>query len=282
MRTIDLGELYHGIDNIEMVQLDSSYNRHSRFLQGLIDNTEKMVEDEWKQDEEDEKEAAEDAKLGLNASTEERKLINLDKLEEHNNVQLRSRRPYEKHHQMWLDEVDKAADKLEKQMEEVEQEQQEKEYKSPFKTVDHSELYENINLQTQNRYRTPDFDDRVAAYEEAIESEIKQDDELEAKKEEQRKRVLAQGMTPTRMPSRVNSEDNEIHYPNTSINLSEMYGAMYQDDQSLVQVGFDHENDNDDIVPELTENVVVEKKVVETDSRKTDFAGDKFTEVYDD
>ena len=104
MRTIDLGELYHGIDNIEMVQLDSSYNRHSRFMQGLIDNTEKMVEDEWRQDEEDqkeaEKEAAEDAKLGLNASKEERKLINLDKLEEHNNLQIGAAtgRPYEKHH----------------------------------------------------------------------------------------------------------------------------------------------------------------------------------------
>lgn len=85
------------------------------------------------------------------------------------------------------------------------------------------------------------------------------------------------------MPQRVVAQDDgEIHHPNTSINLSEMYGAMYQDDDNLVQVAFDHENDNDDIVPELTENVVVEKKVVETDARKTDFAGDKFTEVYDD
>ena len=109
MRTIDLGELYHGIDNIEMLQLDSEYNRHSHFMQRLIDNTEKMVEDDWTSKGEDE--------------LDEVKTPHLDKLEENNNVQLKSGRLYEKHHQMWLDEVDKAADKLEKEMDQIEQEQ---------------------------------------------------------------------------------------------------------------------------------------------------------------
>ena len=50
-RTIDLGQLYGGIDNFEAVQLDAEYDRHSRFMQGLIDNTEKMVDAEAEQKE---------------------------------------------------------------------------------------------------------------------------------------------------------------------------------------------------------------------------------------
>lgn len=50
-RTIDLGQLYGGIDNVEAVQLDAEYDRHSRFMQGLIDNTEKMVDAEAEQKE---------------------------------------------------------------------------------------------------------------------------------------------------------------------------------------------------------------------------------------
>jgi len=86
-------------------------------------------------------------------------------------------------------------------------------------------------------------------------------------------------MTPLNMPK---GKETEQHHPNPSINLSEMYGTMYHDDASLVQVKFEHEHDNDDIVPELTENVVLEKKAKELDARKTDFAGEKFTEVYDE
>ena len=74
-------------------------------------------------------------------------------------------------------------------------------------------------------------------------------------------------------------EEPEVHHPNPSINLSEMYGSMNHED-SFVQVAFEHEHDNDDIVPELTENVVLEHKIHMTDSRKTDFAGDRFTEDY--
>jgi hypothetical protein len=92
--------------------------------------------------------------------------------------------------------------------------------------------------------------------------------------------VLAQGMTPVNMPK--GRKEPEVHHPNPSINLSEMYGSMYHDDNSFIQIGFEHEHDNDDIVPELTENVVLEKKKKVEDSRKTDFAGEKYTEVYDD
>ena len=47
-------------------------------------------------------------------------------------------------------------------------------------------------------------------------------------------------------------------------------------------MNFEHEHDNDDIVPELTENIVIEQKKKEVDTRKTDFAGDKFVEMYDE
>ena len=111
---------------------------------------------------------------------------------------------------------------------------------------------------------------------------MKEDDVAEAQ------RVLAQGMTPVNMPAGVakmvgkKEEELEVHHPNPSINLSEMYGTMNKDDASFVQVAFEHEHDNDDIVPELTENVVIEHKMKVEDARKTDFAGDKYTEVYDD
>lgn len=83
---------------------------------------------------------------------------------------------------------------------------------------------------------------------------------------------MAQGMTPDTMPS-------DVRHPNPSINIAEMYGVM---DESFVQTSFDHEHDNDDIVPELTENVVIEKKAKIADTRKTDFNGDKFEEFYDE
>lgn len=87
-------------------------------------------------------------------------------------------------------------------------------------------------------------------------------------------------MTPA--PKKSSHKEVEIHHPNTSINLGEMYGQMNKEDTSFVQVAFEHEHDNDDIVPELTENVVLEAKHKIADARKTDFAGDKYTEVYDD
>jgi len=45
---------------------------------------------------------------------------------------------------------------------------------------------------------------------------------------------------------------------------------------------FEHEHDYDDIVPEFTENVVIEQKKAKIDSRKTDFNGEKYEEFYDE
>lgn len=107
-----------------------------------------------------------------------------------------------------------------------------------------------------------------------MEQEQIEDEAVAKKKEEddQARRIMANGMTPDKMPE-------NIRHPNPSINLADMYGGM---DENLIQVKFEHEHDNDDIVPELTENVVVEKKEVKVDTRKTDFTGEKYDEVYDD
>lgn len=287
---------------MEMVQLDRDYEHHSRFMQGLLEQTEKAVDRDWDDDEATQKqaaEAAEDAKLGLYATAEERKKIDLDKIEDSANVQLN--RPYEKHHQAWYDDVDRAADKLEREMADVEAEQEEKEQTSAFKTVDHNELYENINLQTGNKHHTEDFDDRVEAYEKTIAAEMKADDDAElakkmqneqfrnqqqmemySRQQEEASRVMAQGMTPVPVAKpKLTTHEPEYHHPNPSINLGEMYGSM-NEEATFVQVNFEHEHDNDDIVPELTENVVIEAKKKEEDTRKTDFAGEKYVEMYDD
>ena len=79
-------------------------------------------------------------------------------------------------------------------------------------------------------------------------------------------------MTPSNTP---------LHYPNTSINIAEMYGGMTEE-PTLVQTNFEHEHDPEDIMPEFTENVVVEQKQAAVDSRKTDFQGEKYEEFYDE
>lgn len=269
-KTIDLGELYGGI---EMVQLDADYARHSRFMQHELDQA---AEAQEKQDRDD----AENELFGLYKTKEERaadqaqiqKTIDHAELYDNITLQTGESRPYEKHHQDWEEQVEVEAQKLEKQMAGVEKEQEDKE--THYKTIDTAALYENINVQLKNKHHTDEFNDRVEAYEKAIEKE-QNDDEALAKKvhdEEQARRVLAQGMTPEQIPV-------DIRHPNPSINIAEMYGGI---EDSFVQVQFEHEHDNDDIVPELTENVIIEKKEKKVDSRKTDFTGDKYDEYYDE
>jgi len=52
--------------------------------------------------------------------------------------------PYEKHHQDWEEQVEAESKKLEKQMAEVEEDQKEEEVH--HKTIDLSDVYENINV----------------------------------------------------------------------------------------------------------------------------------------
>lgn len=86
---------------------------------------------------------------------------------------------------------------------------------------------------------------------------------------------MAQGMTPDHIPM-------DIRHPNPSINIAEMYGGIDENEKTMVQLKFEHEHDNDDIVPEFTENVVIEQKEKKIDHRKTDFNGDKYDEFYDE
>jgi len=160
-------------------------------------------------------------------------------------------------------------------MEELEDQEEENSHRK--KTIDIGELYDNINLQTRHRTRHSDaFDARVQAYEEAMEQDQKDDEAVVAKKEaeEKARSILAQGMTPAPavMP--------ELRHPNPSVNMAELYSGL--DEPSFVQMKFEHEHDYDDIVPEFTENVVIEQKKAKIDSRKTDFNGEKYEEFYDE
>jgi hypothetical protein len=84
---------------------------------------------------------------------------------------------------------------------------------------------------------------------------------------------MAQGMTPDVVPA-------DMHHPNPSINIGEMYHGI--DEPNFVQLRFEHEHDNDDLVPELTENVIIEHKEKAKDQLKSDFNGDKYDEFYDE
>lgn len=69
----------------------------------------------------------------------------------------------------------------------------------------------------------------------------------------------------------------QVNEKNPDANLSELY-----DGQSLLEIKYEHGEDTDDIVPELTDNVkIVEPKKAEKEM-KTDFNGDKFEELYDE
>lgn len=271
-KTIDLSELYSGL---EMVQLDATtdYARHSKFMQHELD----MAAEAQEKHDQDE---AENELYGLYKTKSEREADQaqiqktIDHAELYDNIALQTgeSRPYEKHHEDWDEQVEKEAQKLEQQMQDVEQDEHMAEVH--HKTIDTAALYENINVQLRNKHHTDEFNDRVEAYEQAIEKEQKDDDSVEKKlrDEEQARRIMAQGMTPDQIPA-------DVRHPNPSINIAEMYGGM---EDSFVQVKFEHEHDNDDIVPELTENVVIEKKEKKADTRKTDFTGEKYEEYYDE
>ena len=158
-------------------------------------------------------------------------------------------------------------------MEELEDQEEENLHRK--KTVDIGELYNNINLQLKSeQIHTDDFDARVEAYEQAMAQDQKIDEEAAKKYEDDQKArtIMAEGMTPDVMP--------EMRHPNPSVNMAELYGGM--DEPSYLQVAFDHEHDNDDIVPEFTEQVVIEQKLKKADLRKTDFNGEKYEEFYDE
>lgn len=63
---------------------------------------------------------------------------------------------------------------------------------------------------------------------------------------------------------------------NTSFNQEELYEGSF-----LLQLN-DHEQDTDDVVPELNENVVIQKHEKKSEPKKVDFAGETYTEIYDD
>lgn len=70
--------------------------------------------------------------------------------------------------------------------------------------------------------------------------------------------------------------DTYVHHKNPSVNLSEIYQGV-----DLVQLS-DHENDQDDIVPELSEAVQAASEVIKAKPYKKDFAGEDYEETYDE
>lgn len=226
-KTIDLGELYGGLENVDLVQL--GYERHSKYMQSLLDENDKKIE--FEQAKED---AIEEAQSMYNnfkkeAAATPHKTIDTHELYDQIALQTGETKNqfYEKHSRAWEREVEKATDKLEDQMEELEDQEEENSHRK--KTIDIGELYDNINLQTRHRTRHSDaFEARVQAYEEAMEQDQKDDEAVVAKKEaeEKARSILAQGMTPApaMMP--------ELRHPNPSVNMAELYSGL--DEPSFV------------------------------------------------
>lgn len=105
-----------------MVQVASDYAHHSKFMQHELDVA--AAEQEKADHEEEENEAYGLYNSAAQRAKETPKTIDTAELYENIALQTGNKvtRPYEKHHQAWYDEVEKAADKLEDQMEDVEDE----------------------------------------------------------------------------------------------------------------------------------------------------------------
>lgn len=146
--------------------------------------------------------------------------------------------------------------------------QRESEKEDPAKkTIDLAEVYDKMAVQTGYEHHSKFWKEQVKAAEEKLEKEMKADDDAEFAKLHHTGEILAQGMTPV---------DTYVHHPNPSINLNEMYEGV-----TFLQLT-DHDNDEDDIVPELNENVRAPVALAAKKPAKKDFAGSEFEEVYDD
>jgi hypothetical protein len=127
-----------------------------------------------------------------------------------------------------------------------------------------------MNVQTNYEHHSKFWNEQVRAAEEKLDKEFRLDEEAEAlaKSSRNEKSILAQGMTPV---------DTYVHHPNPSVNFAEMYGGV-----DFVQLE-DHQNDEDDLVPELNETVKAPQRLAQkSKSTKRDFAGESYEEVYDD
>lgn len=76
----------------------------------------------------------------------------------------------------------------------------------------------------------------------------------------------------------MNPETLEVRHPNPDVDLSDEYNGL----GSLVQLGFDHELDSDDLVPEFSEAVKVAVEKKKEKPTKTDFDGQQYEEYYDE
>lgn len=118
-----------------------------------------------------------------------------------------------------------------------------------------------MNVQTDYEHHSKFWNEQVRAAEEKLAKEFRLQDEAEAlaKSTKHEASILAQGMTPV---------DTYVHHKNPSVDFEEMYGGV-----SLVQLE-DHQNDEDDLVPELNETVKAPMKLSQkAKNTKRDFAG---------
>lgn len=127
-----------------------------------------------------------------------------------------------------------------------------------------------MNVQTGYEHHSKFWKEQVKAEEERLEKIFRLEDEAKeaAKSSKLEKSVLAQGMTPV---------DSYVHHKNPSVNFAEMYGGV-----DLVQLE-DHENDEDDLVPELNEAVKAPVRLSQkAKTTKRDFAGEEYEETFDE
>ena len=181
-----------------------------------------------------------------------------------------NQRPH--HSQLWTEQVDEETKRLAKQLDAstvYEIKKNDPHFPDSRKTVDFDEEYENMLVQDNSLpvhspyyyQREREVEDDLAQEEAALPAEVKEKAELRARGE---------------LPDEDETPAEDKHHPNTSLDYGEVWGGSV-----LLQLE-DHINDDDDIVPELTDPVLAQKKAAAKDARKKDFAGELYTEVYDE
>ena len=143
-------------------------------------------------------------------------------------------------------------------------------------TVDQGELYNGMAVQLEDHHS--------AFYKQIIEDQEKQFDAAEAKKEaEQReadREAYRRARTPTYVPDHVLATNLVPEHRNFDVDRS-IYNGLNLLNNNYIQLG-DHSNDQDDIVPEFSEEVKPEQEQEMVQEKHFDFAGQEIQETYDE
>ena len=189
-----------------------------------------------------------------------------------------------RHSQVWNDRVASESKALNKQMNyitDMEHRRHDPHYPDYYEPANEGNLekeYDGMLVQEKysDAYTAPYS--RHSPYYYARESEVVHDLAQKAEQKEQEEKALAEEAIAKGVSvDEMGQPAPEKHFKNTSLDYEEVWGGSV-----LLQLE-DHMNDEDDIVPELNEQVQIKRKENLAEApKKRDFQGEQYEEYYDE